>query len=147
VTITEFLLARIAEDEAAICDGWDSDGKARVAVMWTGGEPGYTTVASDHGDGEWVADGQDVIDPRHVRVLFDPARVIAECEAKRRIVEEHGEREVASLDPGTRGQMFLVCRRCCDPMNGRQVVAPCPTLCILTDVYADHPDYRDEWKP
>ena len=49
MTLVEFLLARIAEDEERIAH-WDSDGRARVATMWTGGTPGYTTVASDHAD-------------------------------------------------------------------------------------------------
>lgn len=49
----------------------------------------------------------------------DPARVLAECEAKRRIVEwaSDGEGE----------------------FHWSTVLAP------LAAVYADHPDYREEW--
>jgi hypothetical protein len=124
VTLAEFLLARIAEDEERVAR-WDSDGRARVATMWTGGEPGYTTVASDHADEHWVADGREVTDARHVRVLFDPARVLAECEAKRRIV---------ARQPGLRARDDV-----------RDVWWD--VLALLALPYADHPDYRPEWKP
>lgn len=87
-TITEFLLARIAEDESAA---------DRVEFR------------------PYVGDGVP-------QSLTD--RVLAECEAKRRIVE------VARYAPeGAGGWGF---RR---------------TLRALASVYADHPDYRDEWRP
>ena len=96
LTITDFLLARIAEDEQAVYY-WDSDGPdgAVVATVWTGEGPGYTTVAASSVEGVWVADGHEVEDPRHVHMLFDPARVLAECGAKRAIVEreERGLRD------------------------------------------------------
>lgn len=127
VELTDFLLVRIAEDEALVLDHWDSDGKARVATMWTGGEPGHTTVASDQRDDAWFADGREVEDARHVQVLFDPARVLAECEAKRRIVE--GLRGIAENTVSLSDS------------------SPHAVLRHLASVYADHPDYRDEWRP
>jgi hypothetical protein len=53
----------------------------------------------------------------------DPARVLAECEAKRRIVDSEGSPYVEGHVPATR------------------------TLRFLALPYADHPDYRQEWKP
>lgn len=81
-TLTDFLLARIAEDEA------------------------------------------DVADPA-AALHYAPDRVLAECEAKRRIVERHsGCDEVSYGDTST-----------------------CPDARDLALPYADHPDYRPEWKP
>lgn len=60
---------------------------------------------------------------------WHPARVLAECEAKRRIVEEHGV-----IDPCDAH----------DPMTGR--AEPCPTLLDLASVYADHPDFDPAWR-
>ena len=142
LTLTEFLLARIAEDEAAILRGWDSDGRARVATMWTGDEPGYTTVASDHGDGHWVADGRPVEDARRVRVLFDPARVLAECEAKRRIVEFH---RPSSDAPGP--EWLPYCEGCWqEGGEDGAPLHPCRTIRFIAAIYADHPDYRADWQ-
>ena len=107
--LVEFLLARIHEDEA----------DARLAVK------GFPT-------GEWTHDGgvyaghetNDVADwfyndtAYHV-ARWDPARVLAECDAKRRIIEHCGE----------------------------WVWPDCRVLHLLALPYADHPDYRAEWKP
>lgn len=81
------LVAWIEAGRSRILNGWDSDGKARVATMWTGPEPGYTTVAADSGDGVWVADGREVTDARHVHVLYDPAHELAVYAALRAVVE------------------------------------------------------------
>ena len=63
---------------------------------------------------------------------FTPARVLAECEAKRRIVELH--REVTFEEAVERAAGGCRCR------GGW----PCPTLRALAAVYADH---REEWRP
>lgn len=76
----------------------------------------------------------------------DPARVLREVEAKRKIIEEHGSREVASLDRDNWGQPFVVCRRCTEGAV-RQVVAPCPTLKLLALPFSDRPGYREAWRP
>lgn len=82
-TLTDFLLARIAEDEYA------------VRGMMSGADPDF---------------------------FWGPDRIRDECEAKRRVVLwAHGSR----LDV--------------DSVDG--------VLIPLASVYADHPDYREEWKP
>lgn len=96
-----FLLARIAEDEAA----------ARESV--------------EYEENVWEAAG-----------WLPPSRVLAECEAKRRIVEQYADAER---------------RRVADPLDmavaPRRVFALERVLRALALPYADHPDYREEWRP
>ncbi len=101
MTLTDFLLARIAEDEAAWLPAATQPRRA-----------GKT----------------------HAR------RHLAECEAKRRIVELHPPRETH------RGYPY--CGGCLQSEeDDRALYYDCPTLRALALPYADHPDYRDEWKP
>jgi hypothetical protein len=109
LTLARFLLARIAEDEAAVrallADGWTHDG----APSPTGQEP----MARVH---RWT-------------LTLD--RVLAECEAKRRIVELHSRDHECPAAIGI-----------WDALD----IDPCPTLLVLAQPYADHPDFRDEWR-
>ncbi len=111
-TLTEFLLDRIAEDEAvaraAATDGYG-------AIDWAG-ESGPT----------------DVHIARH-----DPARVLADCEAKRRLIAIHWDFQW-SAEPDPDEDRTFGCYEC----HG-----PCLILGALAMPYADHPDYRDEWRP
>jgi hypothetical protein len=121
-TLTEFLLARIAEDEYAARAFVNELGEAR---RWRCDEVGGT-VRRD-GVPPFGLSDVEATTPTHLEAAHiarhDPARVLAECEAKRRIVEVAlpGERDDA-------GERFRILR-------------------ILATVYADHPDYRDEWRP
>lgn len=58
---------------------------------------------------------------------FDPARVLAECEAKRRVVTAIARWLDAHPDED-------------------HVPAGDDALCWLALPYADHPDYREEWR-
>lgn len=89
--LTEFLLARIAEDERAA---------HRIAL------PLALTGAKG--------------------AVVGPGRVLAECEAKRRIVAEANRFE-GDDDPGAHVLVGV--------------------LELLALPYADHPDYREEWRP
>lgn len=110
ITLTEFLLARIAEDEAESVHDVDCslivNGRPDPAFGW-------------ECDCGW------------------PDRLKAECEAKRRIVERHQPEEFAD----TPGEFF--CSRC----QRTAEVWPCPDVMDLALPYADHPDYREEWRP
>lgn len=70
--------------------------------------------------------------------------VLADCEARRRIVELH-----APLDC----EGVTVCSECGPDEDVRFRVEaygrgwPCLTMRVLAQVYADHPDYREEWRP
>ena len=115
--LVEFLLARIAEDEEAARAAVDQ-GTPRWAVGG-GGEyvhpdppPGNSYVAT----GPWGGGLGPAAD--HI-ARHDPARVLAECEAKRRIVEW---------------------------MSAWQQDVAVEGLRLVALPYADHPDYRDEWR-
>lgn len=126
--LAEFLLARIAEDEAMARTAGKPD---------TSGETlhGYTVSAAED---EGAPDaGVELI------ARFDPARVLAECEAKRKIVEVH--ETIAAFYPGC----TIETDPCCEVCSGGGEYPgsfPCKTLRLLAAVYADHPDYRDGWR-
>jgi hypothetical protein len=82
-------------------------------------------------DGRHVASVRAAEDRAHI-VRHDPARVLREIEAKRRILAEH------SLNG-------WVCTTC---DNGEvEQVFPCPTLRLLALPYEDRPGYREAWRP
>jgi hypothetical protein len=143
--LVEFLLARIAEDEAVARvvdlspdtrgiyqrqgpDGlWDTytPDAAEFYVMrvLTAGEDGYPKPK------------QDIPATQFFR-YHDPARVLREVEAKRRIVAEHPVHEMDGF----------AC--CCETCGGEdEGDYPCPTLRLLALPYADHEAYREEWRP
>ena len=123
--LAEWLLARIAEDEDV----------ARAAILPQYGQNGEwltfddkehlsrTTVFARNWDDKlgqacetemsWIGRGA-----RDHIARWDPARVLAECEAKRRLIAL-GEKDSYWDD----------------------------VLRILALPYADHPDYREEWRP
>lgn len=130
MTLAEFLLARIAEDEAAareVTDFFYSEGRWKwgfalpVKVALTD-ERGSVMVATRDDGPTWM-----VCD--HI-ARHDPARVLAECEAKRRIVERYVDTTYFEPTPFTAYDLALH-----------------HVMCDLATVYADHPDFRDEWKP
>ena len=71
-------------------------------------------------------------------------RVLREVAAKRKILNDHEQGPRYSDKPEP-----VICRRCGDPPGYDYGFAdsPCLTLRLLAEVYADHPDYRTEWRP
>ena len=72
-----------------------------------------------------------------------PARVLRDIEARRALVFEHAD------EGGD-------CRVCARPSNETNELGyafheplpyPCRTVRLLALPYADHPDYREEWRP
>lgn len=127
-TLTEFLLARIAEDEVVARAGgsittldWEFANDAEPSIGCIG-----MTIASVE---------QPALGPHIAR--HDPARVLAECAAKRQIVElHHRVRDLIEMENLKRGPTWgCVC------YGGW----PCATIRALATVYADHPDFRAEW--
>lgn len=115
MTITEFLLARIAEDEDA----------ARACARYVGGAYGPYSPWAPTLRPEYRQHGK----------RWDPSRVLAECEAKRRIVATNvtafgriGYPDADSLNEGARRAILYA-------------------LAALALPYADHPDYDEAWKP
>lgn len=126
MTLTEFLLARIGEDQARALAAtpspwaWDYEDYADSIVS--------TVVDQDHDDRYVITTDSRVYGPNDITaehiMAWAPHRVLAECKAKRRIVEQRLE-GIRDDDPDTR----------------------CLSTVIeaLAAVYADHPDYRAEW--
>ena len=123
MTITEFLLARIAEREEA------ARAASHAGPRWKTPTVHGPIVAIDN-DTEWGGDpvvydeGSPSEDQAAHIALNDPAHVLAECEAKRRIVARH---EVGD--------------DC-----GYWDVSNCPDMRDLASVFADHPGFQDEWR-
>ena len=116
MTLTEFLTARLAEDEY----------HAKVAQLrgpgpWThepadSGLPGAEDMHDSHGDAVAIVRGSYIADylTRH-----DPARVLREVEAKRKLIKEVTARSSPEV-----AQIYLA---------------------TLAAVYSDHPDYQNDW--
>lgn len=118
--LVQFLRDRLDEDAAAA---------NRVESRWRQvGETGVI-VASDGGRAEECANGNWTGIAEHI-VRHDPARVLAEVEAKRRIVDDLA---------ATIGGDYID--------DGEPVLAE-HLLRLLALPYADHPDYfQQDWKP
>jgi len=141
-TLTDFLLARIAEDEyrldlpeglvvlnshgevSARGDGWVSRGECPVCGAYQ-----YDGTESVTEDAWW----------EHAETVHQRARVLAECDAKRRIIEAADE--ATGLDMQVDSE-FRIERRDerQEPYIGDVI------LRALALPYADHPDYREEWR-
>jgi len=138
-TITEFLEARIAEDEAVARAA--KSGRWKTEAVEHGRFAGiesriYSLTGShillSHTDGEA---GQATNENAAHIARHDPARVLAECAAKRAIIEEHYWRS----EEGHRG-----CGLCNYNRDyGWEETGPCKTIRALAAVYADHPEYQE----
>ena len=117
MTLVEFLLARIAEDETK---ARDAQADAMVGARWK----------------RWPEDAYTEI---QTMVLSSSRRALAECEAKRRIVERETER-LREQWRARRDEHRETFDEWLRPPYGE-------TLRILASVYADHPDYDEAWRP
>lgn len=128
-TLTDFLLARIAEDEAiAKAAAWFDRGALAPTPVWTyAGDEVEPGVTCDH---EGLSPAVNPEEGAHI-ALHDPARVFAECEAKRRIVSR--------CDMVLRGREHGM-------FNDGQAVDANDNLRSLAQVYADHPDFDPTWR-
>ena len=124
MSLDEFLLARIAEDR-------------RVAV----------DAAGANGRMEWTTDvvGEGPGGPRSVEhvVRYDPARVLAECSAKRRIVLACRDARPETAFVGTHPPGLADFP---PPVHGQHQLAAL-VLALLALPYAGHRHYRPEWRP
>ncbi len=74
---------------------------------------------------------------------------MADVEAKRRLIDEHSTTFTSIWWPEAEACEVECCKTCSgdehDPDEA--VEHPCPTLRLLALPFADHPDYREEWRP
>ncbi|MFE7347509.1 DUF6221 family protein [Streptomyces fimicarius] len=118
----------------------DDQTARRVESSWRQiGDTGVI-VASDGERAEECANGNWTGIAEHI-VRHDPARILREVDAKRKITECH--------EPWVAGNGDTICGRCGrEHIDGRPGGHfPCQTLRLLALPYADHPDYRDDWRP
>lgn len=134
MTLTEFMLARIAEDEA-VADQCEENPDCLVG-------PEHVT-----GIGRVMVVGR--------------SRVLAECEAKRHIIEWHEswpvlvetQPEFTPTGADVQTMTFQMSQKIAwlttQEYRARFGDEPpsSPMLRALAAVYSDHPDYRDEWRP
>lgn len=122
--LVQFLRARLDEHEQA----------ARAANVKQG-DPRWTVT-----DGDAVAG--------HI-ARWDPARVLADVEAKRRIVDRYADAERAASEVRDigwtprledRGKVELA------GYNATAIALRGAAECLALP-HSDHPDYREEWRP
>ena len=142
--LVTFLNARLDEDEyyarSATMQKDNRDSKSwRVdPEPWAYGT-GIVDGTRDGKGGVAVAPGSHKAD--HI-ARHDPARVLREVEAKRKILAEHA-RGYPTTYPEPSGQP--TCGTChCGGWDWEPCDWPCGTVLALAAVYSDHPDYRQE---
>jgi Family of unknown function (DUF6221) len=136
--LTEFLLARIAEDEAAA-----SAVKDTGAAVWDV-QVSHRPLDLDPTVTHWTDDERTTLVQR-----FDPARVLAECDAIRLIVAIHsaykpGGHPVCSPDR-LESDWCVGCGYNNQEERITEHIDHCPILRVLALPFAGHPDFRDEW--
>ncbi len=134
LTLAQFLLARIGELEAMARAPW-LHVLADVQAWWDTNEdePGF--FADDQPD-DVKGLAKTLLQIETTRGTY--ARVLAECEAKRRIVELH---KTVGYEDAEMNEVGTGCHTCGFGTD------PCETLCALALPYADHRDYHEAWRP
>jgi len=129
--LVQFLRARLDEDEALARE-------APAGPWHIGNAVDPTQPCSVHmfPSVRLVADGLNWLVAEHI-ARHDPARVLREIDAKRKIAEQH--RPVGYGD---------VCLSYCHTRTPSQPQTwPCLTLRLLALPFTDRPGYREEWRP
>ncbi|MFE4691250.1 DUF6221 family protein [Streptomyces sp. NPDC056749] len=127
--LTSFLRARLAEDEATAIGARESefceDGRWVVRGPF-GDSQLLGSVQSEVSEAILGEDTDDVPFPLALHVArHDPARTLADVEAKRRLIDWVLRWPMRPAPPSS--------------VNG--------VLELLALPYADHPDYRKDWRP
>lgn len=153
-TLSEFLLARLAEDEAAasavppLTHNYDMGGN-RQDERFTFDR---TLPSSADGMGNWSEHRGSPTTREHF-ARHDPARVLADCAAKRRIVEIHRMVKFTDVSIGLLDvDVCCICHGMLDVDGDLEHVVnvqqpfPCSTIRALAAIYADSPEFREEWR-
>jgi hypothetical protein len=150
---------RLAQRAATLCgchppaSAWvfgDESTDGRILVL-NDPHPGVRHKVSRRWNGSY----EGLFMAEHI-VHWDPARVLAEVDAKRKVLELHRpERRRLSLPVdesdggGFTSWANLACSVCyvSDVPLGVNPWWPCPTVRLLALPYANQPGYRQEWAP
>lgn len=140
-----FLRARLDEDEQAAQEALHAD--AVSPGVWTTehhnssthSEPNRCHIAEDRSGNYWSVAHEVYIPNAEHMACWDPARVLAEVEAKRQILDEVVP-EIDGMDERINGEWGI------GPI-AEDDYASVPLLKLLGLPYAGHPDYRQEWRP
>ena len=155
--LIEFLRARLDEDERVARAATPGPWRHNPGKQWLGPDAfeAYDLAKGEefvgHGGpspftGCVAATGpashpQSMADARHI-ALHDPARVLREVEAKRRILDMWESPEAAKHPGGVDGR---------DPDEQMRDVAVADAIDevvrLLALGYSDHPDYQESWRP
>lgn len=147
-----FIEARLAEDEQIA--------RAAPGPSWEGGDSYLGTDERDLLWGEW-SDGFMQNDASVHAARHDPARVLREVEAKRRLLALHRHvRYVNPLDAASKFEedhrqafdeppLYVGCVLCHYDSRHEENYPSwwCDHVQLLAAPYSDHPDYRQEWAP
>jgi hypothetical protein len=153
IDLVTFLLARIAEDKAEALAAQHVDGPK--TLQWR--EGGTRRLRFDNGRSETYAsvfagDWDRILVARddvhggpvasHI-ARWDPARVLAECEAKRRIVGNYLSAARVSEQTFDTSNVLATAKT----MVAEGIAeAHLRDLRALALPYADHPDFSEEWR-
>jgi len=174
LSIVDFLNARLADDEAAARSASEARAGAvppegNVLLRVRNALPGTASIEDvtylvwcsaldakemmkepDATEEHYLNKQRHVLEEARTRVaLVDPARVLREVAAKRRIMERHKPDDRITVKGPYRGRYS--CQGCnyeygtIDEIT--QDIAECPELRDLAAIYTDHPDWREEWRP
>jgi len=130
--LVAFLRARLNEDEQAARDASPAPWITKTGQPWLADHivfgqskymPNRISQVCDLTAGQTRA-----ADAAHI-IRHDPARVLAEVDAKRRILDLH---KAMALNPDVHSDAWT---------------ALGDVLHLLALPYADHPDYREAWRP
>jgi hypothetical protein len=158
--LVTFLRARLDEDvataQAAHPGGWCAhtvestrvDGRTFPEVTWVSDSveaDGWNEPEGAYRVVEYFAEvptgAVTRADAEHI-ARWDPARVLAEVQAKRRIIDLHKPRGVEGGPPYR--WTCTLCDHAPVPWDS-YMEWPCLTMRLLAAPYASHPDYRAEW--
>lgn len=139
--ITEFLAARLDEDEAAALAAADSS----RSKHWRTGDNGiYGLDDVSHNPGPFLEDGSGhILEAVGAHIArWDPAHTLTEIELKRRLVTAFAGADRLSRLVGEVGEVGD------NPKADRSISREVVHLILraLAAIYADHPDYDPQWR-
>lgn len=138
--IAEFLRARYAERQALAEAARDGD-----KGCWTQEDPGRYPgrIVDERGETVVYDEGAPTEEQGTHIAANDPAFVIADCDTKLALVDEHPEVNDGDCGTCVQGSWGY-------PTHGGSTPTtfPCRTLRLLAQPFAGHPDHKgEEWTP